>query len=371
MKTIVICGGHLSPTLPIIENLKKDKKYKIFYIGRKKALEGDKSDSLEYITINKIGIPFITLICGRFQRSLTRYTLFSLFKFPISLIQGLLILQRLKPDLIVSFGSYVALPVCIIARLLKIPIIIHEQTHVMGLTNRIVSRFASKICISWKDTKRIPENVTSELTGNPNLFESHITVNNSLVNFGNRKIPLIYITGGSLGSKTINNVIGCILNELTKKYRIIHQTGIAENGLEYNKLSQMRKLLNEEQKNNYQIYPFIDPYQSGGIFQGVNLVISRAGANTVSEIKFYGIPSILVPLPWAADDEQAQNTLKLEKTGMAIIIKEDYLTSQVMLEKIEMIMNNYKLYKRNANIGRMKVKINATSRITEIIKSFC
>lgn len=371
MKKIVICGGHLSPALPIIENLIKEKKYNIFYIGRRKALEGDKSDSLEYITINRIGIPFITLICGRFQRSLTRYTLLSLFKFPISLIQSLVILQKLKPDLIVAFGSYVALPVCIIARLLKIPIIIHEQTHVMGLTNRIVSRFATKICISWKDTQKIPKNVIYEITGNPNLFESHITVNNSLVNFGNRKIPLIYITGGSLGSKTINNVIGRILNELTKKYRIIHQTGMAENGLEYNKLFQLRKFLNEEQKNNYQIYPFIDPYQSRGIFQGVNLVISRAGANTVSEIKYYGVPSILIPLPWAADNEQVQNALKLEKTDMAIIIKEDDLTPQILLEKIGMIMSNYKLYQKKSNIGRMEVKINATSRITEIIKSFC
>ncbi len=371
MKTIIICGGHLSPTLPIIENLKKGNKYKIFYIGRRKALEGDKSDSLEYITINKIGIPFITLICGRFQRSFTRYTLLSLFKFPISLIQSLVILQKLKPDLVVSFGSYVALPVCIIARLLKVPIIIHEQTYVMGLTNRIVSRFASKICISWKDTQGIPKNAIYEITGNPNLFESHIIVNNNLVNFGNRKIPLIYITGGSLGSKTVNNVIGNILNELTKKYRIIHQTGIAEDGLEYNKLFQLRKLLPEEQKNNYQIYPFIDPYQSNGVFQGSSLVISRAGANTVSELKYYGVPSILIPLPWAADNEQMQNALKLEKSGFVIIINESYLTPQLLMEKIEMIMNNYKLYQKKANIARMEIKINATSRITEIIKSIC
>lgn len=369
MKKIVICGGHLAPALPVIECLKRTNKYDLYYIGRIKAMEGDKSESLEYMAIDKIGIPFINLICGRLQRSITRYTLLSLIKFPVSIIQSLIILQKLKPDLTVSFGSYVALPVCLASWILKIPVILHEQTHIMGLTNRIISRIAVKVCISYAGTAQIPDNIHFEVTGNPNLFEISSDGDKSLVNFGNKKLPLIYITGGSLGSHNINITVEKSINTLISKYRILHQTGKSYNAIDFNNLAKLRETINSPLRNNYQIVPYIDPSSTKYIYEKAALLIARAGANTVSEIQYFAVPSILIPLPHAAGNEQLVNANILAQFGGAIVLEEINMTYQSLILSINEIFLNWRIYKKKALQAKSSIQMNATSRITEIIEA--
>lgn len=151
IKKIVITGGHLTPALAVMEKL-REQGWQIVFFGRQHALEGDSSVSVEYQTITKLGISFISLTAGRLQRSFTRYTVFSFLKIPIGFIQSFYYLIKFKPTVILSFGGYVALPVALAGWMLKIPIVTHEQSVVPGLANKIIFKFAKKsMCFVGKD----------------------------------------------------------------------------------------------------------------------------------------------------------------------------------------------------------------------------
>ncbi len=167
MKLLIVAGGggHFAPALSVIEKLPKD--WDLLLVGRKYSLEGDAALSLEYQTAERMHIPFRMLTTGRIQRKLTRHSLLSLLKTPIGMVQALSILRDFKPDVVLSFGGYVAVPLVLAAHFLRIPIIIHEQTFGAGLANKISSRFADKVCISWEESRKYFPNGKVVVTGNP------------------------------------------------------------------------------------------------------------------------------------------------------------------------------------------------------------
>ncbi|MBI4096937.1 MAG: glycosyltransferase [Candidatus Levybacteria bacterium] len=162
---VAIIGGHLSPALAVIDA--KPSGVDVLFIGRKHALEGDQARSFEEKVISEKGIPFHALTTGRLQRKLTRHTMVSLFKLPYGAVQAFSLLGKTKPDVILSFGSYVSLPVVIAASMRNIPVVIHEQTLEAGLANKIAARFATKICISWESSMPFFPREKTVLTGNP------------------------------------------------------------------------------------------------------------------------------------------------------------------------------------------------------------
>lgn len=337
---VVICGGHAAPAIALIEELQKSQKYDIFYIGRKMALEGDKALSLEYSEIKKLGIPFYNYSPARMQRNITFHTVPSLLKLPLGLVQGYKILRQTNPDIIVSFGSYVALPICLTGKILGIPIITHEQTHTLGLSNRIISRFAVKTCLSWQNTKSVPGGLKTIVTGNPlrsgivNMVPSEIT------DFGNKKFRLIYITGGSLGSRSINIIVKNLIPGLVNKYRILHQCGSANNSEDFRTLTGIRNKLPPYLKNNYSVLEHIDQKLIGTVLNSSSLVIGRSGANTVNELLTVKVPAILIPLPWSADGEQTENAEEFVATGRGIMIKQSELTPELLENSIRKILKN-------------------------------
>ena len=148
---VAIVGGHLSPALAVAEKLKDQE---VFYIGRKYTFEGDMGISLESQEMEKLNVPFFDLKTARLQRKFTKHTLPSLLKFPAGFIQAYKILIKIKPDVVLGFGGYLFLPVALAAKLLKIPVVVHEQTLEAGFTNKFVSKFAKKICLSWESSKK-------------------------------------------------------------------------------------------------------------------------------------------------------------------------------------------------------------------------
>ncbi|TSC54300.1 MAG: UDP-N-acetylglucosamine--N-acetylmuramyl-(pentapeptide) pyrophosphoryl-undecaprenol N-acetylglucosamine transferase [Microgenomates group bacterium LiPW_16] len=199
---IVITGGHLTPALAAIAELKKEG-WEILFIGRKHALEGDPSLSVEYRVIKELGISFVPLTAGRFQRSFTRYTILSLLKVPLGFIQSLYWVARFKPNLILSFGGYLALPVALSGWILGIPILTHEQSVIPGLATKIIARFARRVCVSWPQTTEHFPKEKVVLTGNPIREEvlKKYQVSSIKYQVSNEDLPLIYITGGSLGCR--------------------------------------------------------------------------------------------------------------------------------------------------------------------------
>src|SRR3989344_1590368 len=147
-KRIVITGGHFTPGLAVVEELKK-RGWEIYWIGEKKAVEGKRFISLEAAILPNLDIPFYPIVAAKLHRRFSLSHALNLWKLPVSFLQSLYLLLKIKPIAVLSFGSYVSVPVAWTAWMLGIPVVIHEQTAVSGLANRLVSRVASKIAISF------------------------------------------------------------------------------------------------------------------------------------------------------------------------------------------------------------------------------
>ncbi len=366
MKRIFITGGHLTPALAVIPKL-QEKGWEIVFVGRKYALEGEKTLSAEFQAINNLGIKFLTIYTGRLQRSFTRYTIFSLIKVPFGFFQSLYWLITIRPGVILSFGSYVALPVALAGWILRIPVITHEQSVVPGLATRIIAKVAKKICISWPETEEWFPKEKTILTGNPLREEIFEKTSSSNIKYPDDNLPLIYITGGSLGSHAINDAVSQILSQLLIKYRLVHQCGESQTFKDYEILNTKHILLSPNFQKRYLLTKYIGPKDIGWVMNNADLVISRSGANTVYELAALGKPAILIPLPWAGQKEQMENAKILEAAGTVTILTQEKLSGDSLSRTIELMMQKLENYKDNGDKVRKLVDFRATDRIVEVI----
>ena len=333
---ILFTGGHAATTaLSVIHEIKeKHPDWSLYWVGPESNVEGKKIPTLASVAMPKTGVKYIPITAGRIQRKFTVWTIPSLLKIPFGFFNSFKIISDVKPKLIISFGGYAAVPVCFIAWIMMIPVIIHEQTVAVGRANKLTSFFARKILIAREESRKyFPESKTI-LTGNP--VSSEISKLNPKSKISNT--PVIYVTGGSGGAQRVNNVIGDALFDLLKKYKVIHQTG----RLDYEIYKVKREQFPTDLKKRYEVYDFIEPSSVPQIFKEADIVISRAGANTVSEIIVSKRPSILIPIPWTAYDEQTKNARLAEKIGMATVLLESEMNKETLLSKVDHVMKNWK-----------------------------
>ncbi len=366
---ILICGGHLAPALAMIDSLHKQGNFRIFFIGRKHSFEDDDSLSLEYETINKSKIPFYSISTGRLQRNFSLEAIKSLLKFPLGFIQSYRYLQKIKPDIILSFGGYIALPVCLTGFLNRIPVVTHEQTPILGLANRIISLFAKKVCLSFNVTKYAKNTPQFIITGNPlreSILNSRFEENR---NTWDKSLPLLMILGGSSGSHVINQLMSKLITRLVKQYRILHQCGNAYNNMDFNMLWSIKNSLPVRSKRNYIILKHIDTQKLGNLYKQASLIIGRSGANTVMEIAYFKKPAIFIPLAGGAMGEQKENAKLLRDLGAAIIIDQNDLTPQNLLSKIKEIFAKITYYNNNAIQAHESFSYNGQEKILSVITS--
>lgn len=341
---VLVTGTHLTPALAIIEELKKNYHSEIVYVGRKTTLEGDETPSVESQILPKLGVKFIPLIAGRLQRTLTIYTIPSLLKIPIGFLQALFIILAEKPDVILSFGGYVAVPSVFVGWLFSIPIIIHEQTLVSGLANKISSFFADKIAISFERTLKEKE----VLTGNP-IRKEIIAVKPA-----RHKGINILITGGNQGSHVINLAVEQSLNKLTKLAHIIHVTGDNR----FHDFERLAKFTSE----SYMVKKWIGE-EWGSILKKVNLVVSRAGINTLTELAYLGIPALVIPVPYLYQDEQNKNAKYFEKLGLVKILPQSSLSADTLFKNVKIMLDDLNHLTAKAKLARRVVSSDAAKRL--------
>ena len=365
-RKIVITGGHLTPALAVIDELLKGDDWEIFYIGRKYTAEGDRNPSLESMVIQEKGLCFVPINFGRLQHKFTRYTISAFLRIPFGFLQAFFHLLRIKPNVVLSFGSYVGVPVVLAGWLLGIPIVIHEQTTVVGLGNKINSFFAKKICVSWPETlKQFPKEKTV-LTGNPlrlDIFKTNPKILSTL-KFEKDK-PLILVTGGNQGSHRINIAIEGILERLLIKYHVFHQTGHLAGFGDFERLEEKRNHLPKSLKDNYHLKKYVTGEEWGTLLERADLVVSRAGINTITELLVLGKPQLLIPIPWLPGDEQTKNAQMVEKIGLAEILSQDDLNPQNLFKKIELMMNKINVYRQAKDKAEKLIIKNATQKIVD------
>lgn len=367
---IVVTGTHFTPAQAVIEELQTHPHVEVVYLGRRFTREGDTSPSAESLVLPGLGVKFIPLTAGRLQRVFTVHTIPSLLKIPLGFLQAFFILLKEKPDVVLSFGGYIGVPVVISAWLLSIPVIIHEQTLVTGLANEISSLFATKIAVSFKNDQEKDRRII--LTGNP-LRKAVIEIRE---NPGKEKIspdiasviqtsqkeskPLIYITGGNQGSHIINQACLQILEDLTSEACIIHQAGDSKYN-DFEKLASKQELLSHGSR--YVVKKWVETEDVAAILKEADLVVSRGGINTIYELSYFSIPALVIPLPFIYKDEQTTNAHYFAKLGLAQVLLQKDLTAPKLYQSIIKMLKNLPQLKKQAQNARSVVIFDAAKRL--------
>jgi UDP-N-acetylglucosamine--N-acetylmuramyl-(pentapeptide) pyrophosphoryl-undecaprenol N-acetylglucosamine transferase len=363
-KKIVITGGHLTPALAVIDELQKEDSWEIHFIGRKYASEWEKTPSKEAEIIADRGIWFHPLAAGRFPRHFNRYTAKSFFKVPLGFFQALYLLLKIRPKVILSFGLYLSVPVVFAGWVLRIPSLTHEQTAVKGLANKVNAVFVNKVVVSWPQTVSLYPPKKVVLTGNPvrqEIFKVNPKIFQTLKY--DPKLPLVFITGGNQGSHVINKAVKEVLPKLVKLTNVFHQCGHLKSMGDFENLETAREKLPSNLKKRYHVRKYV-PLEEMGTFLGkADLVVSRAGANTVTEIAALGKMALLIPLPWNYADEQTKNAQLLVESGIAEILPQSELSGRTLYENIESMIENQNQYGQNSSQAKKMVNRRAAEKI--------
>ncbi len=361
---ILITGGHVTPALAVIEELTG---HSIVFVGRKYALESEQTLSFEYKEITKKKIKFYNLITGKFNRGQFLFNLKSAFKLPYGFFQAYQILFSEKPDVVLTFGSYLAIPVALAAFTLGIPLYLHEQTSVPGRAARIIGRLSKTVFVSFPDAAAFFPKEKTLLTGNPirtnvlKIIKKPFVVQTDL--------PVLYITGGSLGSHSINLHIEKLLKKLLPKYTVIHQVGDTKQYDDFERLSQIKGKLPNSLRRRYILRKHFSEDEVGYVYLTSDIVVGRAGANTFFEVMALEKPAVFIPLPWSAEKEQQKQAEIFKGAGVGEVFSQ--MEQSNLLEKeIEKLITHLSQYRSNfKNLKRLYKENAARSIATEILKS--
>ena len=318
-------AGHVSVNVALIPEFKKNG-YQISYIGSKKGIEKE--------MIGKIsGVEYYEISSGKLRRYFSWENFIDPFKVLKGIIDSIFILKKEKPEFVFSKGGFVSVPVCLAARILKIPVVLHESDLTPGLANKINIKFSNHIFTTFEDTlKYLPKGKASLIGAivRDDIYTGDKEEGYKFCEF-NREKPVILVMGGSLGSKILNDYIWNNIEELTKKYQIVHLVG--------------KNLLNKDIKaEGYCQYEFL-AQELFDVFQIVDFTISRAGANALYEYLALEKPAILVPLGTnQSRGDQIENARFFEKNSFAKVVSEEEFAS-LKVSEIDDFYNDLAQYK--------------------------
>jgi UDP-N-acetylglucosamine--N-acetylmuramyl-(pentapeptide) pyrophosphoryl-undecaprenol N-acetylglucosamine transferase len=338
-------GGHLFPGIALATALKRQiPATQVLFIGTSRLLDQQ--------TLAEQGFELAALDCGGVKGLSTIAKLRSLLMLPGAVLAALRILRRFRPDLVFGVGGYVTGPVLLAAWLLRIPIGIHEQNSVPGLANRWAGKLANRICISLPCTPPFPPAKTVQ-TGNP-VRQEILTAAGQQKPVAEKKT--ILVLGGSQGANRVNILMMEAMEKLAGSHtslQLIHQTGPAGQAL----VAQCYQRLGVEAE----VVPFIRDMAQ--VYSRADLVVSRAGATTLAELAVMGLPTLLIPYPYAADNHQVTNCEYYEKSGGCLVFSESSLSGEILARAIsEHLHNPEELHTMAASMKTMAMP-DATDRI--------
>lgn len=334
-------GGHIYPLLAVVQRLKKIAVEKsldleFYYLGP--------VDEFSSILVSA-DVKLSPIVAGKVRRYFSFQNFLDIPKFFISLVQSLVKVYLIMPDVIFSKGGTGALPVVFAGWFYRIPVIIHESDAIPGLTNLLSAYFAKRIAVSFEVALKYFDPQKSAWTGTPireNLLSDIPLQESAKEELGfDPKKPLTLVIGSSQGSKRINEFIIENLVELIARTQILHQTGRA-NFLETEKLARVALMdapLTDEVKHRYQAVPYLEDNLKTAL-AAADLVISRASSGAINEISAFGKPAILIPLSESANDHQRKNAYEFAKLGGAIVIEEDNLLPKIFVSQVDKILKN-------------------------------
>ncbi len=344
-------GGHIFPAIAIADEIKRrNPNAEILFVGA----EG----KMEMVKVPEAGYKIVGLQIVGLKRQLTLSNLSLPFKIIKSLLKARKIIKNFKPQVVVGVGGYASGPTLKMSTLLKIPSMIQEQNSYPGKTNKILAKSVQKICVAYEGLEKFFPADKISITGNPireEMVQTEGKKEEAIKHFGlDKKQKTILVIGGSLGAKTINDSVYNKLEELKREeINVIWQSG----KLYFDKLN---KELQGKTLKNIKLLQFIRRMDLA--YAAADIVISRAGAISVSELCLVQKPTILVPSPNVAEDHQTKNALTLVKKNAAVIVKDNKAFDNLIEIALELTKNEMKCKELSDNISYLG-KPNATSDI--------
>ncbi len=348
-KKIVLTGGgsagHVTPNIALIPALKKAG-YEIYYIG---SYEG-----IEKKLIEDYNIPYFGIATGKLRRYFDPKNFTDPFRVMKGFTESISLLKKIKPDIVFSKGGFVSVPVVRAARVLKIPYIVHESDITPGLANKLSMNGASKICCNFPETMRLLPADKAVLTGTPireELGMGSREAGRQLCGFIDDK-PVLMVIGGSLGAQSVNETVRYALPRLLPNFNVVHICG--KEKMDNLKLSVPGYKQFEYVKNELK-----------DIFAMADIVVSRAGANSICELLALKKPNILIPLSTKSSrGDQMLNARSFEQQGFSVVIDNDDLDEDILVETIEDLYNDREKYVEAMSKSNLH---SATNTIVQII----
>ena len=354
MKKILMTGGgtagHVTPNIALMPAL-KEAGYEISYIGSYEGMEKE--------LIKEQGIPYYGISSGK----LRRYFDWKNFSDPFKVLKGygeaVHLIKKLKPDVVFSKGGFVSVPVIFAAKHCHVPAIIHESDLTPGLANRLSIPKAEKVCCNFPETLQYLPDGKAVLTGSPirqELLHGSRERAIALCGFKDDRKPVLLIVGGSLGSKNINNAVRSILPELLSNFQIIHLCG--KGNLDASLQGVVGYAQFEYAKEELTDF-----------FALADLVISRAGANSICELLALHKPNILIPLSQAASrGDQILNAKSFHKQGFSYVLQEEQLTKETLLAAVSEVYEERDKYRHAMENSSQQDSIQVIMNLIENVK---
>ena len=329
-------GGHIFPIIAIVREIRKVRPdFQFYYIGPK--------DEFGSFLLSREGIKVKTILAGKIRRYWGIKTFFQnlldILKIPIGFLQSFFYVFLLFPDLIFSKGGYGSFSTSLLGRIFLTPVILHESDVAPGLSNRLISKLALEIFISFsiKETEYFSLKKTISV-GNPirkEILNGSKEEAKKLFGLSEEK-PVVLILGGSQGSQRINNLVLDVLPQLLNNFQIVHQTG-SKNLKEVK--SGVKVMVQKPLEKYYHPFPFLNETELKHVLKISDLVVSRAGSGSIFEIAASNKPSILIPLPESAQNHQIKNSYVYQKSGACVVIEEKNLAPHFFLEKLKYLLS--------------------------------
>lgn len=313
-------AGHVTPNLALVPKLKENG-FEIKYIGSTNGIEKE--------IIQKNNIPYFAISSGKLRRYFDVKNFTDPFKVMKGIMQAYRILSKEKPDVVFSKGGFVAVPVVIAATMKKIPVVAHESDMTPGLANKLSAPFCDKLCVTFRESLKYIKDNKGVLTGSPireEILKGNKEKGKEFCGFNDNK-EILFIMGGSLGSKLINEEIRKNLERLLEKFNIIHICGKGNIDTSLNK------------KKGYKQFEYVTE-ELPDLMKAADYIISRAGANSIFEFLALKKPTLLIPLSKKASrGDQILNSKSFEKEGYSLMIEEEDLVGDALYNKILELKN--------------------------------
>ena len=318
-------GGHTSAALAVAATLRGgDGDTDIHWIGSRRGVEAARA--------HEAGVTFHPIATGKLRRYWDRRNVSDLLvNVPTGFLQSWRLLRRLRPALVFATGGFVSVPPALAARALGIPLVVHEQTSVPGLANRLTGRWAARIAVSFPDRRGIFPPGRVVLTGNPlraGLREGRREA--AFARFGfDPNLPLVYVTGGAQGSHRINRTVGEALAQLLPSCQILHQCGDNLETGDHLWLQDKARGLPSGLGQRFAVRPWVGE-ELRDVYAAAALVVGRSGAGTVNECCQLGVPAVFIPLPGTSGDEQTANARLVAEAGGAVVLPQSELWPETL-----------------------------------------